>query len=132
MVKGFKDFVMRGNLVELAVAFVIGGAFATVVTTFTGVLLGFVGKLGGQPDFGALTLLDVNIGRFVNALLTFLIIAAVIYFLVVTPYNKVQERMSRGREDTPPAPDVALLTEIRDLLAGRPGTSEVRGGGGLG
>ena len=119
MIKGFRDFIMRGNLVELAVAFVIGGAFTTVVTTFTGVLLGFVGKVAGQPDFGAVTLLDVNIGRFLNALLAFLILAAVVYFLVVTPYNKVQERMSRGREAAPPSPDIALLTEIRDLLARR-------------
>ena len=119
MIKGFRDFVMRGNLVELAVAFVIGGAFATVVTTFTGVLLGFVGKIAGQPDFGTVTLLDVNIGRFLNALFAFLILAAVVYFLVVTPYNKVQERMSRGREAAPPSPDIALLTEIRDLLARR-------------
>ena len=132
MVKGFRDFIMRGNLVELAVAFILGGAFATVVTTFTGVLLGFVGKIGGRPDFGAVTLLDVNIGRFLNALLAFLIIAAVVYFFVVTPYNKMQERMSRGSETAPPSPDIALLTEIRDLLAGRPGTSGVQGGGGLG
>jgi large conductance mechanosensitive channel len=117
VINGFKDFIMRGNLVELAVAFIMGGAFATVVTSFTAVLLGFVGKIGGQPDFGAVTLFDVNIGAFINALLTFLIIAAVIYFLVVTPYNKVQERMSRGVEATPPSPDIALLTEIRDLLA---------------
>jgi large conductance mechanosensitive channel len=119
MIKGFKDFVMRGNLIELAVAFVMGGAFATVVTSFTTVLLGFVGKVGGRPDFGTVTLFDVNIGLFINAVLAFLILAAVVYFFVVTPYNKVQERMSRGEEAAPPAPDIALLTEIRDLLAQR-------------
>jgi large conductance mechanosensitive channel len=131
VIKGFKEFVMRGNLVELATAFIVGGAFATVVTTFTGVLLGFVGKIGGRPDFGTVTLLEVNVGRFINALLTFLIIAAVVYFLIVTPYNKVQQRMSRGQEAAAPSPDIALLTEIRDLLAGHPGTANVRGGGGL-
>ena len=131
MIKGFKEFVMRGNLVELATAFIVGGAFATVVTTFTGVLLGFVGKIGGRPDFGTVTLLEVNVGRFINALLTFLIIAAVVYFLIVTPYNKVQQRMSRGQEAAAPSPDIALLTEIRDLLAGHQGTANVRGGGGL-
>ncbi len=53
MLKGFKDFIMRGNLVELAVAFVIGAAFAVVVSSFTAVLMGFIGKIGGQPDFGS-------------------------------------------------------------------------------
>jgi len=131
VIKGFKEFIMRGNLIELAVAFIIGGAFATVVSTFTGIMLGFIGKIGGQPDFSSVSLLDVNIGRFINAVITFLIIAFVVYFFVVTPYNKLQERMSKGKEAAPPSPDIALLTEIRDLLAGRPGTSNVQGGGGL-
>lgn len=119
MIKGFREFIMRGNLIELAVAFVMGGAFATVVTSFTAVLLGFIGKIGGQPDFGDVRLLDVKVGEFINALLAFLIVAAVVYFLVVTPYNTLQRRMSKGEEAAPPAPDIALLTEIRDLLAAR-------------
>ncbi len=131
MLKGFKDFIMRGNLVELAVAFIIGAAFATVVSTFTAVLMGFIGKIGGQPDFSKLTLAEVNVGRFLNSVISFLIVAFVIYFFVVTPYNKLQARMARGEEPAPPSPDIALLTEIRDLLAGRPGTSNVEGGGGL-
>jgi large conductance mechanosensitive channel len=131
MLKGFKDFIMRGNLVELAVAFVIGAAFATVVSAFTAVLMGFIGKIGDQPDFSSTTIADVNVGNFINAVISFLIVAAVIYFFVVTPYNALQERMARGEEAAPPAPDIALLTEIRDLLANRPGTSNVQGGGGL-
>ena len=131
MVKGFKDFIMRGNLVELAVAFIIGAAFALVVTTFTAVLMGFIGKIGGQPDFSAVTVADVRVGDFINAVISFLIVAAVVYFFVVTPYNRLQARMARGEEPTPPSPDIALLTEIRDLLAGGSGTSNVRGGGGL-
>ncbi len=131
MIKGFKDFIMRGNLVELAVAFIIGGAFATVVTTFTAVLLGFIGKIGGQPDFAAVKLAGVTIGLFINAVIAFLVIAAVVYFFVVTPYNKLQARMAKGLEPAPPSPDTALLTEIRDLLAGRPGSTTVQGGGGL-
>jgi large conductance mechanosensitive channel len=129
--RGFKDFIMRGNLVELAVAFIIGAAFATVVGSFTAVLMGFVGKAGGNPDFGSVTLLDVNVGQFINAVISFLIVAAVIYFFVVTPYNRLQERMAKGEEPAPPAPDIALLTEIRDLLANQPGTTNVQGGGGL-
>jgi large conductance mechanosensitive channel len=132
VLKGFKDFIMRGNLVELAVAFIVGGAFATVVTSFTAVLMGFVGKIGGQPDFAAVTVAGVNVGGFINAVIAFLVLAAVIYFFVVTPYNTLQERMSKGEEPAPPSADIALLTEIRDLLAGRTGTSNVQGGGGLG
>jgi large conductance mechanosensitive channel len=71
------------------------------------------------------------LGAFLTALIAFLIIAAVVYFLVVTPYNALQARMAAGAEATPPSPDIALLTEIRDLLADRPGTSSVHGGGGL-
>lgn len=131
MLKGFKEFIMRGNLVELAVAFIIGGAFATVVTTFTAVVLGFIGKIGGQPNFASVKLAGVTVGLFLNAVIAFLVIAAVVYFFVVTPYNKLQAAMAKGDEPAPPAPDIALLTEIRDLLAGREGTSNVQGGGGL-
>lgn len=131
MLKGFKDFIMRGNLIEIAVAFVVGAAFATVVSTFTEVLMSFVSKLGGQPDFGSVAVAEVNVGRFLNAVLSFVIVSAVLYFFVVTPYNRLQERLSRGEEAAPPAADIALLTEIRDLLADRPGTSTMRGGGGL-
>jgi large conductance mechanosensitive channel len=74
---------------------------------------------------------DIPVGAFLTALVAFLILAAVVYFFVVTPYNKLQTRMAQGEEATPPSPDIALLTEIRDLLAGRPGTTNVEGGGGL-
>lgn len=125
MLKGFKDFVMRGNLIELAVAFIVGAAFATVVKTFTDVMMGFIGKVGGQPDFSKVTIADVKVGLFINAVISFLIVSAVIYFFVVTPYNKLQSRMAKGEEPAPPAADIALLTEIRDLLAGRQVTPTV-------
>jgi large conductance mechanosensitive channel len=132
MLRGFKDFIMRGNLVEIAVAFIIGGAFATVVTTFTAVVLSLISKVTGEGvNFIRWQPGNVPVGAFLTAAISFLIVAAVVYFFVVTPYNKLQERMSRGEEPTAPAPDIALLTEIRDLLAGGSGTSNVRGGGGL-
>jgi large conductance mechanosensitive channel len=133
VVTGFKDFIMRGNLVELAVAFIIGGAFATVVTSFTAVILSLVAKVTGgrNPDMTSFKPGDIPVGAFLTAAIAFLILAAVVYFLVVTPYNKLQERMSRGEEPAPPAPEIALLTEIRDLLADRAGGSTVQGGGGL-
>jgi large conductance mechanosensitive channel len=133
MLKGFKDFIMRGNLVELAVAFIIGGAFATVVTSFTAVILSLIAKVTGgkNPDMTSFKPGDIPVGAFLTAAIAFLILAFVVYFFVVTPYNKLQERMSKGEEAAPPSPDIALLTEIRDLLANRPGTSTVQGGGGL-
>jgi large conductance mechanosensitive channel len=133
VLRGFKDFVMRGNLVELAVAFIIGGAFATVVTSFTAVILSLIAKVTGgkNPDMTSFKPGDIPIGAFLTAAIAFLILAAVVYFLVVTPYNRLQARMSRGEEAAPPAPEIALLTEIRDLLADRTGTSNVQGGGGL-
>jgi large conductance mechanosensitive channel len=129
---GFKDFIMRGNLVELAVAFIIGGAFATVVTSFTAVILSLIAKVTGgkNPDMTSFKPGDIPLGGFLTAAIAFLILAAVVYFLVVTPYNKLQERMARGEEPAPPAPEIALLTEIRDLLAERAGGTQVQGGGG--
>jgi large conductance mechanosensitive channel len=133
MLKGFREFIMRGNLVELAVAFVIGGAFATVVTSLTAVILSLVAKVtGGQnPDMTQFAPGDIPVGAFLTAFVAFLVLAAVVYFFVVVPYNKLQARISRGQEPAPPSADVALLTEIRDLLAGRGGTGNVQGGGGL-
>lgn len=138
MLKGFKDFIMRGNLVELAVAVIIATAFGAVVTAFTNVLLGFVGKLtGGTPNFDNLTVFDetdaqgrviensgVPVGIFLTALVTFLIIAFVVYFFVITPYNHLEERRAKGEEaPAAPAADIALLTEIRDLLKAQNGSS---------
>ncbi|MDX6325962.1 MAG: large conductance mechanosensitive channel [Nocardioidaceae bacterium] len=118
--QGFKAFVLRGNLVELAVAFVMGTAFALVVTTFTTMLMGFIGKIGGQPDFTSVTLAGVNVGKFITALISFLIVAAVVYFFVVLPYTKAKERFFPSPEPEGTPEDVALLTEIRDLLSSRP------------
>ncbi len=133
MLKGFKDFIMRGNLVELAVAFIIGGAFATVVTSFTAVILSLIAKVtgGSNPDMTSFKPGQIPVGAFLTASIAFLILAFVVYFFVVTPYNKVQARMAKGEEAAPPSADIALLTEIRDLLANRPGTVNVEGGGGL-
>ncbi|MDF2146785.1 large conductance mechanosensitive channel protein MscL [Knoellia sp. p5-6-4] len=118
--KGFRDFVMRGNLVELAVAFVMGAAFATVVTAFTAMLMSLLGKVGGQPDFDNYRPGGVPVGVFLTALVSFIIIAAVVYFFVVKPYEAARERFVRQEEDAAPPEDVQLLREIRDLLAGRP------------
>ena len=108
MLKGFKDFITRGNLVELAVAFVIGAAFALVVSTFTAMLMGFIGKIGGQPDFGSVTIADVNVGQFINAVISFLIIAAVVFFFVIKPVNAL---LARHKTEPPIAEDTRKCPE---------------------
>ena len=118
--KGFKEFIMRGNLVELAVAVIIGTVFSAVVKEFTAILMGFIGKIGGQPDFSGVTLFEVNIGLFINATITFLITSAVVYFCVVKPYNMLRDRYFPKKDEEPAGPSSEeLLTEIRDLLRTR-------------
>ncbi|MGG5261083.1 large conductance mechanosensitive channel protein MscL [Phycicoccus avicenniae] len=119
--KGFKDFIMRGNLVELAVAFVIGGAFATVVTTFTAMFMDIIGKIGGKKDFSSFKPEGISVGAFITALIAFLIVAAVVYFGVVKPYAAAQARFfPKEPEAETIDPNTELLKEIRDeLRAGR-------------
>ena len=129
MIKGFKEFVMRGNVIDLAVAVVIGAAFAAVVTvivdhlinpliglvfradSLNNALVWEIGTTGAKIGFGAV----------IAALLNFLIVAAVVYFVFVLPMNKAKERAAArrasGEEDAPAPTEQELLTEIRDLLA---------------
>ena len=118
--KGFKEFLMRGNLVELAVAFVIGGAFATVVESFTAMFMDLLGKLGGTPDFSSFKPGGVSVGAFLTALVAFVIVATIVYFGVVLPYTKAKERFSKTEEETPAmTKSEELLEEIRDVLKTR-------------
>ena len=121
MLKGFKDFLMRGNVVDLAVAVVLGVAFGTVVKAFVDVIMSLIGKLGGQPNFDVWGPKGVPLGAFITALVAFIIVAGAIYFVVVMPLNKLAERRARGVEPETQAPseEVALLTEIRDALRAR-------------
>jgi large conductance mechanosensitive channel len=127
MLKGFKDFIMRGNVVDLAVGIVIGAAFTTVVTAFTNAFLKPTIQLvsGGQGvQAGAFKVRGIPFdwASFINACITFLITAAALYFLVVLPLNRLAERRARGEEPPPSAPseEIKLLTEIRDaLITGR-------------
>jgi len=107
MLKGFKDFIMRGNVVDLAVAVVIGAAFGAVVTAFVADLITpLIAAIAGKPDFSGLTF-TVNhskflYGAFVNAVVSFLLIAAAIYFAVVVPMNQLAERRARGQAPADP------------------------------
>lgn len=140
MLKGFKDFIMRGNVVDLAVGVVIGAAFTGVVTQLTKsfleplvrVFIALItgsknGLTGSTPTFREIPFDWV---AFVNAVITFLLTAAALYFLVVYPMNRLAERRRRGEEPPPKAPseEIKLLTEIRDaLLAGNHATPGQRG-----
>lgn len=124
--KGFKDFLLRGNVVDLAVAVVIGTAFGAVVAAFaTDFIGGIIGAIGGTPDFGSAGFeandSKIIIGSTINALINFAIVAAIIYFVVVVPINRLMERRRTGEEPEVAAPseDIVLLQEIRDLLRQR-------------
>ena len=135
MLKGFKEFIMRGNVVDLAIGVVIGAAFSALVTQFTSSFLtplisavgangndigGTIGLPGKTPEGDPNAILW---GKFIGALIAFLLTAAVIYFLVVLPMNKWAERRARTQEPPPPAlptEEIQLLRDIRDaLVAGR-------------
>lgn len=129
MLKGFKDFISRGNVIELAVAVVIGTAFTAIVTALTnGIVKPFINALGGTTVAQGLGFhvkagkesTFVDLGTAINSVINFLLIAAILYFFFVLPMNKLQERRRRGEEPKPAEPtDVELLKEIRDLLAQR-------------
>lgn len=119
--EGFKNFILRGSLVELAVAFVMATAFGAVVTASVNLILSLIGKIVDQPDFSLWKPGGLPFGAWVTTVVSFLILAAVVYFLIVKPYTVAKERFFPGEPEGTPA-DVALLTEIRDLLVNRDGT----------
>jgi large conductance mechanosensitive channel len=112
---GFKNFVLKGNLVEIAVGLIMALAFAQVVTAFTDWLTSLlpdsVDKVFSTTSY---------FGRFVNAVIAFLLLAAIVYFFVVVPYTKAKDKFFPASEEGTPA-DISLLEEIRDLLATRNG-----------
>lgn len=116
---GFKAFLLRGNLIELAVAFIIGAAFTTVVGAFTSLVTALLAKAGGAPEVDQILVLgNIDLAPFINATISFVILAAIVYFAVVTPYQKAKAKFFPEPEPTEPAvpQDVLLLTEIRDAL----------------
>jgi len=128
MLQGFKDFIMRGNVIDLAVGVVIGAAFTAIVTAFTDNIINPLINSVGGADFSGLgfniipgndaTMLDF--GALLTAIINFLLIAAVVYFLIVAPMNKLDEQQKRRKgidPDTKDPTEQELLTEIRDLLA---------------
>ncbi|SEJ36606.1 large conductance mechanosensitive channel protein MscL [Demequina mangrovi] len=128
MLKGFKDFILRGNVVDLAVAVVIGTAFTAFVTSIVdGLINPLVAAIFGQPDLTGVGHFIINdaefsIGVILQGLFNFLAVAAAVYFVIVMPLNKLAERRKKGEPapDEPVAPtEIELLTEIRDALRAR-------------
>jgi large conductance mechanosensitive channel len=132
LLHGFRDFMMRGNVIDLAVGIVIGAAFTGLVTNFTGAFIEPLLKVfsGGDTIGGQFTIRGVPFiwSTFANALVAFLITSAVLYFLVVTPMNMLNERRKRGVDPEPklPSDEVRLLMEIRDALVASGGVAAPR------
>ena len=122
MLKEFRQFLFRGNVVDLAVAVVIGAAFGAVVSSLVAnILTPLIAAVLGEADFSRLTF-EINgskfkYGLFLNALIAFVSIAAVVFFLVVKPVNAFQDRLGIAKDDVPqPSDEAKLLAEIRDEL----------------
>lgn len=114
MIKGFRQFIMRGNVMDLAVAVVIGAAFGAVVTSFvTNILTPLIAAIVGKPDFSAFNLTIngavIGYGIFLNALISFLLVAAAVYFFMVAPMNAWKARAARGQ--APPDPTTKKCPE---------------------
>lgn len=138
MLQGFKEFIMKGNVVDLAVAVVIGAAFGAVVNALVeAVLMPLISALFQSPNFDSFAVLtlngnDIKFGVLLTALVNFLLVAGAVYFCIVLPMNKMIEARNRRLGITPAEEeipeDVKLLTEIRDALQGRSGTVPPAGG----
>ncbi|MFZ5990240.1 MAG: large conductance mechanosensitive channel protein MscL [Deinococcota bacterium] len=131
MLQGFRDFILRGNVVDLAVAVIIGTAFGAVVDSMVkDIITPIIGLIGGQPDFANLRLFadakgqgGIAYGSFLNAVISFFIKAAVVYLVIVLPMKRITEMLKKPQApEIPAAPpeNVVLLREIRDLLKAQP------------
>ena len=120
MLKGFKDFILRGNVLDLAVAFIMGTAFTAVVTALVeSVLMPAISMLFQSPNFDSFLVFgQIKIGVFLTAVVNFLLIAAAVYFAVVLPVQKLNELATRNKgEEEEEETELTLLKEIRDSLA---------------
>ncbi|MDK6400950.1 large conductance mechanosensitive channel protein MscL [Pauljensenia sp. UMB1235] len=130
MIQGFKEFISKGNALDLAVAVIIGAAFTPIVTAITDVIMGIIGAVIGQPNFDSVLQFTINgsdpiqPGTIITAVVNFLLVAAAVYFAIVVPMNKIKATTAKKEEaveETPavPSTEEQLLTEIRDLLANK-------------
>ncbi len=125
MLKGFKEFISRGNVIELAVGVIIGAAFKNIVDALVnGVINPLIAALVGKPDFSKAFIVtfqgtDITFGVLLTAVINFLIMAFVLYFFLVLPMNYLAKRNKKAEDEAPKevSDEVKLLTEIRDALA---------------
>jgi large conductance mechanosensitive channel len=108
MLKGFRDFILRGNVIDLAVAFILGAAFNAIVTSLVkDVLTQLIAAVAGKPDFSSLVLkvngTPIMIGNFLNAAISFLIVACVVYFGIVLPLNTLLAKLRKPAPEAPPS-----------------------------
>jgi large conductance mechanosensitive channel len=129
MLSGFKKFILKGNVIDLAVAVVIGAAFSSVVDALVkSVMMPLISLLVGQPNFDDfLAFGDVRIGVLLTAVVNFLLVSAAIYFVIITPMNRLIEHRNRklgigqeAKKEAAEDPQIALLKEIRDELRNLP------------
>ncbi len=125
IIKEFRDFLIQGDIIAIAVAFIMAAAFVPVVDAFTkGIVLNFIAAIVGKPNFDDIGL-DVGdsrllIGTFLTAVVNLVLVGAAVFFFIVKPVQIIKDRMKKGEEAPPPDPeDIALLREIRDLLRNR-------------
>ena len=119
MLKGFKDFILRGNVIDLAVAFIMGAAFNEVVKALVNsVLMPAISMVVGVPNYdNFLAFGDVKVGVFLTTVVNFLLVAAALYFAVVMPMKKLNARISKKKAEDMEDTELSLLKEIRDSLA---------------
>jgi large conductance mechanosensitive channel len=122
MLKDFRDFILRGNVIELAVAVVMATQFNRLIESIVANIINpAIAQVGGEPDLSEIKLGDFTIGNLLNDIIAFLLVAIAVYFFIILPYNKLNELRSRGEvpDETPPPEDIQLLREIRDALVRR-------------
>jgi large conductance mechanosensitive channel len=118
MLKGFRNFITRGNVLDLAVGVIIGAAFGGIVDSLVKDLITpLIGLIGGTPDFSALKVGPVGLGSFINAVIAFILKAAGLYFLIIVPFNRFAAKLAAA--PPPPSPSELYLKEIRDSLVKR-------------
>jgi len=123
-IKEFRDFLLRGDVIAIAVAFIMAGAFSRVITAFTeGIVLNFLAAIVGEPNFDSIGL-DIGdsrllIGTLLTAIVNLILVGAAVFFFIVKPVNMIKERQKKGEEAVPEADDIILLREIRDELRAR-------------
>lgn len=119
MLDGFKKFLMRGNVIDLAAAVIIGAAFGGIVDSLVkDIITPVIGMLGGEPDFSAIKIGSIGLGNFINAIVSFVIKAAGLYFMIILPFNRFSAKLAAKPAPAPPPPaSEEYLKDIRDLLA---------------